>query len=414
MHRVMKCLYKYALICIILLTASCGRDVIYELPDGDKYSHLYMPQAVDSPASKRLFMLEDVQTLHYSAFYSGYSAPNDINIRFEVRPELVQKFNEDNSTEYDFLPEGAWELEADQAFIPAGGCTTELMDINITTFGHIRPFKEYMLPVVMLTDDVKVSEQLSTLYYVISAAYEPGNVPSMLVSEDKKNAIVDAIEIFSFNDNCLIARSADGKVRRYAYDTQTGKFLSPTILQTDWVTSQVKLLAKGPGNAVNVCNLYDTWITYEWGSDAATIPAYANYKSVITGGTYIFKSLVTNCPTGLLAVLSADNSLLWYKMSNDGHSYVSVYAETKGFNFGLYKHLFYYGNDLIGIDAAGDMWLHNVKSDNTFSVSPTQVGSGWDDFTHVIPFGTDILVRTADGRLYKYQFDLKGFWALKK
>ena len=69
--------------------------------------------------------------------------------------------------------------------------------------------------------------------------------------------------------------------------------------------------------------------------------------------------------------------------------------------------------DLIGIDKDGDMWHHPVNSDNSFSTNPIQVGSGWEDFTHVIPFGTDLLARTKDGRLYKYAFDLRGFWALK-
>ena len=404
----MKHLYKYVLIAVMMLVASC-KDVIYELPDGEKYNHLYILQAVDSPASKRLVMQEEAQILHYSAFYSGYEAPNDIDIRFEVQMDLVAQYNESFGTEYEPMPEGSWQLEFDKAFIPAGGCRTELMDISVYTTGYLTPLTEYMLPIVMSTDDVKVSKEMSVLYYVISAT---SYVPSVLVSEDVDGAIADAIEMFSFKEKCLITRSSDGNVRRYRYDDKTDKFGTPAVLLSDWTLNQVKMIAKGPGTAVNVCNMYNTWVTYEWGEEAAEVPQYAGYQSVITGGTDIFKSIVPNCPNGLLAVIAADNSLRWYGMSDDGHSLNSSIVDTKGFNFSQYKQLFYYGSDLIGIDALGDMWLHAAKSNNGFNSTPTKIGSGWGDFTHVVPFGTDMLVRTQDGRLYKYEFDLRGYWDL--
>ena len=405
----MKHYHKFFMIAAMMLAASCGEDVVYELPDGDKYSHLYMPQAVDCPSTSRLFMINEEQTLHCSAFYSGYDAPREINVKFEIRPELVAQYNEANNTSYEAMPEGSWKMEETSALIPKGGCTTELLDITINTFGHIEPFTEYMLPVVMTSEDIRISEELSTLYYVISAAYEPGNVPSTVVSEE----IGDALEIFSFNDRCLIARNSEGMVLRYGYDPETRTFGSPITLHSDWNTSLVKMLAKGPGNSIQVCNMYDTWITYEWSEDATPpVPEYAGYKSVITGGTWVFKNIVPNCPNGLLAVMVADNSLNLYKLSNDGHA-LSGTAATTGFNYGQYTQLFYYGNDLLAIDKNGNMWQHTVKSDGTFSSNPIQVGSGWEDFTHVIPFGTDLLARTKDGKLHRYDFDLRGFWALK-
>ncbi|MBO5419054.1 MAG: DUF1735 domain-containing protein [Bacteroidales bacterium] len=406
--------YKYCMIAVVMLMASCGKDVVYSLPDGDKYSNLYMPQATNHPLTSRLFMVAEEQMIHYSAFYSGYDAPNDINIKFEIRPELVAKYNEENGTDYKSMPAGSWHMESTSGFIPKGECTTELMDITINTFGHIEPFTEYMLPLVMTSDDIKINEDLATLYYVISAAYEPGNVPSVLVCEDKDKAIADALEIFSFNDKCLIARGADGKVLRYGYDSTNDLFGTPETLFSDWNTGLVKMISKGPGTSVQVCNMYDTWISYEWGENATPpLPAYSGYTSVITGGTFIFRSVIPNCPDGLLAVVAADNSLRWYKMSNDGHSLANTSKDTNGFNFANYVQLFYYGKDLIGIDKDGDMWHHPVNSDNSFTTNPIQVGSGWEDFTHVIPFGTDLLARTKDGRLYKYAFDLRGFWALK-
>ena len=409
-----KHIYLYCMIAVMMLTASCGKDVVYTLPDGDKYSNLYMPQATNCPATSRLFMIEDEQTLHYSAFYSGYNAPKDINVRFEICPELVAQYNAENDTDYKPMPAGSWHMENTTGFIPKGEYTTELMDLTISTFGYIEPFTEYMLPLVMSSDDIKINEKLSTLYYVISAAYEPGNVPSVLVSEDKDKAIADALEIFSFNDKCLIARSADGKVLRYGYDASNDVFCAPETLYSDWNTGLVKMISKGPGTSVQVCNMYDTWITYEWGEDATLpLPEYSGYTSVITGGTFIFRSVIPNCPDGLLAVVAADNSLRWYKMSNDGHSYVNTSKDTRDYNFAQYVHLFYYGKDLIGIDEDGDMWHHPINADNTFATNPIQVGSGWGDFTHIIPFGTDLLARTSDGRLYKYAFDLRGFWALK-
>ena len=86
---------------------------------------------------------------------------------------------------------------------------------------------------------------------------------------------------------------------------------------------------------------------------------------------------------------------------------------TTEFNFGIYDKIFVYGRDLMGIDAAGDLWLHKFSgADNTFG-SPVKKGSGWNDFTHVTPFGTDLVARDRNGKLWLYEFDLRGFWALK-
>ena len=54
----MKSIYYCILSLFPALVVSCGHDVVYDLPDGDKFNHVYLLQAVDNPRPVQIFMIE--------------------------------------------------------------------------------------------------------------------------------------------------------------------------------------------------------------------------------------------------------------------------------------------------------------------------------------------------------------------
>ena len=57
------------------------------------------------------------------------------------------------------------------------------------------------------------------------------------------------------------------------------------------------------------------------------------------------------------------------------------------------------------------MWLHTWDAATmTYSITPKQIGSGWDKYTHVIPWGKAILARDTNGNLHRYEFNLEDSW----
>ena len=406
----MKSIYYRILSLLPALVVSCGQDVVYDLPDGDKFNHVYLLQAVDNPRPVQIFMIEgETQTTNYTAFYSGLKAPKDIHVTFEINMDLVQAYNEANQTNYQVMPSGSYELEASEAVIPAGQSRTEPMKLRLHSFGYIEGFQEYLLPLVLKTDDMKMNESLNVIYYVVSASYRPGEVPRFEVNAN----VTEPVEMFSYNDVCLLTRTTDGKLRRYGYDSATKTFSAPTVVREDWTEELAPYISAGGGNTLQVVNQYWTWIVIPASEDGTQIKGLGEYSSIITGGCGIFDRTVWNAhPTGFLARWGSSGNMQYYPMTSDWQG-LGGGGVTTEFNFGIYDKIFVYGQDLIGIDAAGDLWLHKFSgADNTFG-SPVKKGSGWDDFTHVTSFGTDVVARDRNGKLWLYEFDLRGFWALK-
>ncbi len=389
------------------LFSSCGDMPVY-LPEGDEYVHVYLLQAAKTPHSISIYMVDEVQTANYGGYYSGLNAPKDIHVTFEIDMSLVDTYNADNNTSFLPMPEGSYEIGATEGIIPAGKGQTKLFQLSLYSFGFIEAFEQYLLPLVMKTDsDVKLSEDLSVAYFQITASYEPGNVPYY----EAYSGIEGNFPFFSFNDKCLLNIDSSGNLLRYTYDSATQKFNAPTTVRTGWRT--VDVMVAGGRNTAQVRDNGNIQ-TYQLNEDATVIPAYGAVSGTIFGGLGDYYRPIGNGKnTGLLMI--AGGSVLNYYGLNEAWTAYAGPQVGSSYNLGVYDIIFLYGTDLIGIDSNGDMWRHTYStSSHMISASPTKIGSGWDDFTHVTAYGTDLLARSEDGTVRLYEFDMRGFWALKE
>lgn len=152
--------------------SSCKSDT--SIGANGKYAKIYMPQAINYPATHSLIMTDSTQTLIFGANYGGPDYPkSDIPVHFAVDSALVDSFNASNGTKYKDLPTDAYKISSQTATIPKGKLQTQPLKMKITTVGALKPHVDYLLPIKLETDhNVPINKDLQTTYFHISAHFE--------------------------------------------------------------------------------------------------------------------------------------------------------------------------------------------------------------------------------------------------
>ena len=371
---------------------------------------VYLTEAQRIPFKRIVFLDENGGTFRYTAFYQGAAAPQgDITVNFSVDPAKVAAYNAQHGTNYQLLPKECWSLGMHSAVIAQGSVSAPPGEVKVAGKGHLKPSQEYLLPVTVSVEGnaAEVDPALSTVYYIITAVRAPGDVPRREVYPEMVND-----RFFSFNDVCLLALNPSGDVLRYGWNEAAEKFDAPVTIQTGW--NGIVRMSQGGVNTIQALNHQGAVVTYQLDKDATAVPSCDN-----TSGT-IFTGLETNyMPVGngkhdrLLLICNRDGFLNHYVLNAAWTVFRGPQTSTP-FDLRIYKTLFFYGQDMIGITESGDMWLHQFSpSYFTFSTGAKKIGSGWEDYTHVTAFGTNLLARDTNGKLWLFEFDTRVFWALK-
>ena len=399
---------------LVLVCGACAEDVYYELPDGDKFDNLYIVQAADNPLSLRMMTsFEGTGTKSFSVYYSSMSAPRDIHMTFEVDSSLVAKYNEETGSEYVMLPENAYSMTASSAVIKTGDYRTGLIDIEFQLSPGMKPKVDYLLPVRMKTSDVKVREGLDVVYFTVGVTKD-------LAPLNLDGKIQDSNEIFSFNDKCILAHNnASGVILRYEYDPSTLTVSDPTEVVTPatdpyWSSSYTRFILPGRGSTLHLTNVNGVWISIPCSEDGKTIgKVKAGEYVVITAGMSIIQGCIPNMHSvGEMFIDKATGGIRNYPLTENGKGLIGRLGFKSDFNYWPYILRFCYKDDIYAVDSSGKLWRHAYNPDDyTFSGKPVQVGEGWaGKFTHIFPFGNDLIARKADGSLISFTFDPEEYW----
>ncbi|WP_145856703.1 BT_3987 domain-containing protein [Pedobacter suwonensis] len=163
----------------ILMASSCKETVMLPEQDEASYNQVYMPQSVNGTVSKTLEVKDVDQSFVYGANFGGMGYPeNDIRVRFSVDNTLVNSYNTLNNTNYEPLPDGAYQLSTTESVIPKGSLSTSPFKISVKTTGSnaIKMFRNYLLP-VSVSSDFKINEKLKTTYFLISSQPNQADYP---------------------------------------------------------------------------------------------------------------------------------------------------------------------------------------------------------------------------------------------
>lgn len=178
---------KYRILSILLgvmCTSWFGCKDEVDLPDQplENYVNVYMPQGANGAVTTNLKVKDNlVQTAVFGANYGGYGFPgSDIPVSFAVDNSLVATYNTANRTNYQVLPASSYTLSATASVIPQGKLNTSPLKINFKTSGAgaMDAFTSYLLPVTLSCQNVKVSESLKTVYYVVRALPDLADYPN--------------------------------------------------------------------------------------------------------------------------------------------------------------------------------------------------------------------------------------------
>lgn len=162
---------------------ACNDEVSLPPQDPMDYRMLYMPQAANGAVNKVFSISDEVQEVIYGAYFGGVGElEQDITVNFFVNTAVIDSFNTANATDYQPLPEYAYRLGATEAIIKQGEFGTNAQKIGFITKGDqaMDPFVNYILPVSIRSEQVKINEALRTTFFIVStqpnlADYPPFN-----------------------------------------------------------------------------------------------------------------------------------------------------------------------------------------------------------------------------------------------
>jgi len=403
----MKSNYKYIFanisLLLFLLFTSCSDkvNIDYSIPEEQDYVSIYLPQAFETPQKKGVFVSSEKQSFVIGVHYGGPNpASSDIKVDLKVNKELVNFFNEQQETNYEFMPDGSFQLETSEVYIKSGTFNSEPVKITITAEGFMEVGKSYLLPVSIqsIDSDVKINEKLRDVYFLITGSFEPGNVPR----EKVYSFGTSDVGILFCRNKDLIQLEPEGGLLLHQ-PNENGIFSNMRQIGWGWngVTIMFymddnRFLARKPDSNIEQYYINDDYnflsqrtIGWGWGDAVTIFP----FKSIVVFNT------------------SVDGVITRFPLSQSGDwDYGQISAVGTGFN--IYTQLFDYANTIIGIDVAGIMWEYPV-SDAGIIGNKRQIGTGWDMYVRVIRCDTDLLALDENGDLWRYVFDPNSFWPLK-
>ena len=371
------------------------------LPASLSAQTVYLAEANRNPFKRTIFLSEQGETFRYTACYKGPLAPQgDIAVTFSVDAAKADAYNTKHGTSYQILPKGSYTIGMDSAVIPKGTVSAAPGYITVKGKGHLKASEKYIRPVTMSVKGnlAKAEPELSTVYYLITIVTAPGDFPHREVAPDMVNNI-----FFSFNDKCLLALTPSGDLLRYGWNETAKKFDAPTTVQTGW--NEIKEMAQGANNTVQVFYKDGSIVTYQFNEDATSAPLKTGtiFTAQNTGVNNFI--LVGNGKHSRMLLIQVNNGYLMnYGLNATWTEHTGLMVQTP-FDCRIYKTLFFYNQDAVGITESGDLWIHKFSpSDFSFSTSPAKISSGWKDFTHITAFGNNLLARDASGKLWLYEF----------
>lgn len=143
------------------------------IEDSARYSRVFMSSASETSIEKTYDITDEWHQIPFGAGYGGFNQlTQDLEVTFEVAPELIETFNAQNGTNYQIAPEDSYRIAQNTVTIPVGktGSNSIYLEVNPLYFGGTRPV---LVPISIksATGNVPIEESKRTTYYVISGGY---------------------------------------------------------------------------------------------------------------------------------------------------------------------------------------------------------------------------------------------------
>ena len=364
---------------------------------------VYLAEANRTPFKRTVFLNDGGETLRYTAFYKGNSAPQgDITVNFSVDTVKAAIYNAQHGTEYKMLPKESYSIGMNTAVIAQGSVSATPGEVKVTGKGYLKTSEKYILPVTVSVKGnlAEVEPSLSTIYYLITVVPNPGNVPRKQIGRLPSGTQ----SVFGFGDKYLIADGGNGELTRYRYTSSSLDEAIPMSVPDN--LKEMTLLFNFRDH--HIIGLYPNVANGQLWS----FPISADEKSVETldkvFGTAGYNILSDICPIGTnLYCRKPNGELLLYSLT-ESLEWATLGSHSLGSGWN-HPMIFGYGNSLIAIDKEGVMWSYPVLKNGQLGWV-TKIGTGWNLYDKIAVVGNDLLCVDKEGIVWQIQFNDEGFW----
>ncbi|MCC2599912.1 DUF1735 domain-containing protein [Sphingobacterium sp. FBM7-1] len=398
-----------ALWCIVTLS-SCGNNPI-DIEDLSRFRSIYLVQANEGYGDHVLDINDEIQIIKFSVGVGGAKRiDREVQVQMEAYPDLIAEYNDENRTNYLPMPQGSYELESGYVTIASNARYSNALNVRLRTRDFIEPGVSYLLPVgiAQVDSDIPVNEKLKIAYLRITGSYPLGEEPPVKVWELRGRTFKDLFIV----QGALSGLEVD-LLQFWEYNNLTGVF------NNDPVTGL------GSGG---------------WGVFDVTIPTPTTLIARDVNGVYsgvpgsIFEYPVNVANRTLAGLGVTGIGFNAYNIMSHSAHYNAIFAKTAtgdlyiirkegtqwsnklkiGEGFQIYTNMVAYQNGVLAVTQDGGLWFVAISESGELS-EPQLVGSGWNIYSRLMVDGNDLLaLETSSGILWRYKFDLRGIWNVRR
>ncbi|MBZ4187338.1 DUF1735 domain-containing protein [Niabella beijingensis] len=399
-----KNIYSYIILALALFSCSKEPPVNVDVPDPGQYANVYMPRAVvNNPYTTGLPLADTTYAFSYNAYLGGISpAASDLAIQFEVKPALVDSFNERYNTDYAPLPGGSYQFEQ-HAVIPRGQRSTATLSLHIRT-SDVEPFRSYMLPLgVTAAGGQPISNINGTTYYIFTRSYVAAIEPRQKVLSlgpvlDWANK--DRIILARGRQNTLVARHKNNDLNLYSPKADGSFDPVPKVIGVDWNASESWYYINETDIVVRNYPYWAGLFYFKWEPDLTMHQASPVWEEWWLGDFWDKYATIIPFKNYFLLVEKSSGNLLRQPLL----SRVDAPKTTVGADFGNYRQVMAWQGYLLALGFDGNLWLYKM-SEEAVPGDRILVGTGWNMYERLTVIDKDILALDANGDLYRYKFD---------
>ncbi|MDT0675461.1 DUF1735 and LamG domain-containing protein [Autumnicola musiva] len=115
------------------------------------------------------FAVEEAPATFSITASSTARVTQDVNVNFNVDPDMVPIYNEENNANYEFVPEGSYEISSNSSQILSGTAVSDPVTVTITSTENFVEGRNYIIPVTISGQGrMKVLEASRTVYLRVS------------------------------------------------------------------------------------------------------------------------------------------------------------------------------------------------------------------------------------------------------
>lgn len=135
----------------ILISLSLISAFLFSCKNGAEFKDIIYITGIES-SSKIKLTVDGPKSMGLTATASS-KASRDVQVKFEVRPDLLEAYNKSLNKKYSMPPEGSFEIEGDAVIMKAGSNVSDPVKVSILSVDKFKEGAAYCIPISISSVD---------------------------------------------------------------------------------------------------------------------------------------------------------------------------------------------------------------------------------------------------------------------